>query len=102
MAHACPTREYMADAHPVQLQRLQNRGPSAIGNLGRCTQVREFHVAFKIPYVHDYITKLCRTQIEVTLNLTNLSVRGIGQEVVHRKYKRLKLVGGESCDLTPD
>jgi hypothetical protein len=32
----------------------------AIGKLDRCSTVRELHVAFKIPYVYDYITKLCR------------------------------------------
>jgi hypothetical protein len=45
-------------------------------------------VALKIPYVYDYITKLCRTQAEVILNLVNSNVRGIAQgEAMHRKYK---------------
>jgi hypothetical protein len=30
------------------------------GNLPRRTPVRVLHMAFKVPYVHDYITKLCR------------------------------------------
>jgi uncharacterized protein YbcV (DUF1398 family) len=56
------------------------------------TPVRELHVAFKIPYVYDCITKLCRTQAEVILNHANPNVRGIGQEEArHRNYKRLKL-----------
>jgi hypothetical protein len=33
----------------------------------RTTPDREFHVVLKIPYVYDYITKLCRTQAEVIL-----------------------------------
>jgi hypothetical protein len=52
-------------------------------------------MAFKIPYVYDYITKLCRQQAEVILNHDNENVRNIGQgEARHRKYKRLKLGGG--------
>jgi hypothetical protein len=55
------------------------------------------HVAFKISYMYDYITKLCRTQAEVILNHVNLNVRGIGQEgAMHRKYKMLKLGGGQA------
>jgi hypothetical protein len=58
-------------------------------------------VTVKIPYVYDYITKLCRTRAEVLLNHVNLNVRGIGQgEVFHRKYKRLKLGGGQAYDCT--
>jgi hypothetical protein len=68
----------------------------AIGNLVRCTSVRELHVAFEITYVHDYITKLWRIQAELILNHVNPNVRGIGQgEARHRKYKRLKLGGGQ-------
>jgi hypothetical protein len=58
MTYACPTWEYTADAHLLKLHRLQNRVLRAIGNLGRSTPVREMHVAFKIPYVLDYVTKL--------------------------------------------
>jgi hypothetical protein len=51
------------------------------------------HVAFQIPYVYNYITKLCRKQAEVIQNHEN--VRYIGQsEAQHRKYKKLKLGGG--------
>jgi hypothetical protein len=69
----------------------------AIGNLGRCTPVLELHVDFKIPYVYDYIIQLCRAQAEVILHHVNPNVRSIGQrEVRHRKYKRLKLGGGQA------
>jgi hypothetical protein len=60
--YACFAWEYAADVHLLKLQRLQNRVLSAPGNLDRRTPVREMHVAFKIPYVCDYITKLWRTQ----------------------------------------
>jgi hypothetical protein len=53
------------------------------------------HVAFHVPYVYDYIAKLCRRQAEIIQNHENENVRDIGQsETPHRKYKRLKLGGG--------
>jgi hypothetical protein len=98
MTCACPTWKYEAGAQVLKLQRLQNRVLRAIGNLDKCTPARELHVAFKIPYVYDYITKLCRTQAEVILNQANPNVRGIGQgEARHRKYKGLKLGGRQAC-----
>jgi hypothetical protein len=58
-----------------------------------CTPVRDLQVSFKIPYVYDYITKLCKTRSEFIQNHINPNVRGIGQaEARHRKYKGLKLV----------
>jgi hypothetical protein len=60
-------------------------------------------VALKIPYVYEYITKLCRTQIEVILNYANPNVSGTGQGTTrHRKYKRLKLGGGQAYDRSAD
>jgi hypothetical protein len=60
-------------------------------------------VAFKIPYVYDYVSKLFRTQAEVILNHVNPNVRGIGQgEARHRKYKRLKIGGGQAYDRSAD
>jgi hypothetical protein len=53
MTYVCPTLEYATDAHLLKLQRLQNRVLRAIGNLYRCTSVRELQVAFIIPYVYD-------------------------------------------------
>jgi hypothetical protein len=53
----------------------------------------------KSPYMYDYITKLCRRQAEVILYHENPNVRAIGQgEPRHRKYKRLKLDGGQAYD----
>jgi hypothetical protein len=67
--------------------------------LDRCTPVRDLHLAFKIPYVYGYITKLCRRQAEVILNHENPNVLSIGQgEARHRKHKRLKLGGGQVYD----
>jgi hypothetical protein len=51
-------------------------------------------VAFRIPYLHDFVTKLSRQQAEVTLNHENINIRNIDQgEAQHGKYKRLKLGG---------
>jgi hypothetical protein len=54
-------------------------------------------IAFQIPSVYDYITKLCRQQAEVIQNHVNENVCNIGQgEAHHRKYKRLKLGGSQA------
>jgi hypothetical protein len=59
--------------------------------------------AVKIPYVYDFITKLCRQQSEVIQNHANPNVRNIGQgEAQHKKYKRLKLGGGQAYDHSSD
>jgi hypothetical protein len=43
--------------------------------------------------------KLCRQQAEVIQNHCNENVRNIGQgKANHRKYKRLKLSGGQAYD----
>jgi hypothetical protein len=94
--YACPTWVFAADTQLMKLQRLQNRVLRDTGKLDRRTPVRDFHLAFKIPYVYDYITKLCRRQAEVILNHENPNVRATGQgEARHRKHKRFKLGGGQ-------
>jgi hypothetical protein len=76
---------------------MQNKFLRTIGNFPRRTPVRDLHTAFKFPYVYDYITKLLRQQEETIQNHENEHVRGIGQgEARHRKYKRLKLGGGQA------
>jgi hypothetical protein len=52
----------------LQFERLQNKVLRTIGNLRRCTLVRGMHVAFQIPYVYDYITKV-RRQAETIIVL---------------------------------
>jgi hypothetical protein len=75
----------------VKLQRLQNKVLRTIGNLPRSTPIRDLHMALNIPYVYDYITKLCRQQAEVIQNHDNENVHNIGQgDARHRKYKRHK------------
>jgi hypothetical protein len=55
VTYFCPIWKHVADVHLLKLQLLQNIILSAIGNLDRCTQVSELHVAFKSIYVCDYI-----------------------------------------------
>jgi hypothetical protein len=99
MTYVCPAWEFAAETHLLKLQRLQNKVLRTIGNLPRRTPVRDFHVAFQIPYVYDYIIKICRQQAEVIQNHDNELVRFTGQgETQHRKYKRLKLGGGHVYD----
>jgi hypothetical protein len=83
----------------MKLQRLQNKVLLTIGNYPRSKSVRDLHLAFQIPFVYDYLIKLCRQQAEVIQNHDNENVRTIGQgEVRHRKYRRLKLGGGQAYD----
>jgi hypothetical protein len=57
------------------------------------------HKAFNIPYIYEYITKLCRQQAEVIENNENANIRNIGQgDARHRTRKRLKLGGGQAYD----
>jgi hypothetical protein len=54
-------------------------------------------------YIYDYIRKLCRQQAEVLQNHENANVRNIEEgELRHRKYKRLKLGGGQVYDRSSD
>jgi hypothetical protein len=97
LTYACPTWDFAADTHLMKLQRLQNKAFRTIGNFPRRTPVRELHKAFSIPYIYNYITKLSRQQAEVVQNHENVNVRNIRQgEARHRKYKRLKLGGGQA------
>jgi hypothetical protein len=85
------------------LQRLQNKVFRTIGNFSWRTPVREMHMAFHLPYVYDYVTKLCRQQAEIILNHDNDNVSYIGHgEARHRKYKRLKLGGRQAYDRSID
>jgi hypothetical protein len=87
----------------LKLQRLQNRLLRAVGCLDRRTLVHEMYVAFKIPYVHDYITKLYRAQAELILNHRNPIVHGIGQrKTKHMKCEKLKFGGGQAYGRSAD
>jgi hypothetical protein len=98
ITYACTAWELAADTYLLKLQRLQNKVLRIIAHFPRYTPVRDMHTAFNLPYVYGYITKLCRKQAEVIRNHNSEHVRGIGQgEARHRKYKRLKLGGGQAA-----
>jgi hypothetical protein len=97
MPSACPAWEFAADSQLLKLKCLQNGVLLSIGNLTRRTQTRSSHRTFQIPYVYDYITKICRKQAEVIQTHDNVSVRNIGKnEAQCMKYKSLRLGGGQS------
>jgi hypothetical protein len=104
MLYACPPPELKADTCFLKLQRPQNKVLRTVGIFPRCTPVRDLHTAFNLPYANDYtIIKLCRQQAEVIQNHKIEHVHGIGQgEARHKKYKRLKLVGGQAYDRSSD
>jgi hypothetical protein len=76
---ACPAWELAAGTYLFKLQRLQINVLLTIGNFPRCTPVRDFHMAFNLPYLYDYITKLCREQADVIQNYENEHVRSVEQ-----------------------
>jgi hypothetical protein len=73
---ACPVWELAVNTYLLKFQRMQNKVLRTIGNFPRRTPFRDLHTAFNLPYVYDYITKLCRRQAEVIQNYEN--IRGIG------------------------
>jgi hypothetical protein len=60
MTYACSAWEFAAECHLLKLERLQNKVLRTTGNFPKRTSVRDMHKAFHIPYVYDYITKVCR------------------------------------------
>jgi hypothetical protein len=79
ITYASPAWEFAAVSHLMKLKHLQNKVLHTTGNYPRGTPVRDLHTAFKIPFVNDYITKLCRQQAEVIQNHDNENVRNIGK-----------------------
>jgi hypothetical protein len=73
MTYASPAWEFSADMHLLKLQCLQNKVLRTTGKFPRCTSVRELHMSFQVPYIYDYITKLCRQYRE------NANVRDTGK-----------------------
>jgi hypothetical protein len=103
MTYACPAWEFAADTQLMKLQRLQNKVLRTIGKFPINTPIRDMHISFKIPYVYDLRAKLCKQQAKVIQHHENIHVRNIWQgEARHRKYKRLKLGGGQAYDPLSD
>jgi hypothetical protein len=79
MTYACPAWKFAADTHLLKLQSLQNKVHRTIGKFPRNTPIRNNHTSLQIPYVYDYIAKLCRQQAQVIQHHENIHVRNIGQ-----------------------
>jgi hypothetical protein len=65
MTYACPVWEFSEGTKLLKLQRLQNNVLCSICKFLSCIPVRELHMAFQVPYIYDYKTKLCRQQAQV-------------------------------------
>jgi hypothetical protein len=48
MTYTCPASEFAAETYLLKLQRLEKKVLRTIGNLPRCTLVRDMHMAFRI------------------------------------------------------
>jgi len=97
LTYASPAWEFATDSYLFKLQYLHNKVLGTICNSLRRILTRDLHMAFKIPYLYDFVTKLCRRQATVILNQENVNVGSIGPgEAQHRKYKRIKLDGGQA------
>jgi hypothetical protein len=95
--------EFAADNHLLKLQSLKNKILRTIGNFPTSTPISELRMVLKLPYIYNYVTKLCRQQAEVIQNHENANARKIGQgKPRHSKYKGLKLGGGQAYDRSSD
>lgn len=97
MAYACLTWECASDAH---LLNLQKRFPRLTGKADRLIPVLEMNMAFRIPYVHNYIVEFCRKHAKAFQNQLNTNVRAIGQE--ESMHRRLEIRGGKVLDHSGD
>jgi hypothetical protein len=80
MTYARPTWEFAADSQLLKLQRLQIKVLHTTGTLPRRRPTRNLHATFEIPYIYDFVTKLCRQQAEVIIpNNENVYICNIGQ-----------------------
>jgi hypothetical protein len=73
---------------PGNLRQISNfRNFNAFKTSFSAPPVRDLHLAFQVPYIYDYITKLCRQQIEVVQNHETAIVRDSGEDKARSKYK---------------
>jgi hypothetical protein len=71
----------LAKINLLQLQCLQNIWSSArLAITSRHTLIRDLHLAFRIPYLHDFIAKLRKQQTEVIQNHKKESFRNMLQK----------------------
>jgi hypothetical protein len=68
------------------LRPIASGNCSAIRNHVTCAPGHKLHLAFKIPYLYGFITKLYRTLAEAILNRVNPITYGIGQGEARRSF----------------
>jgi hypothetical protein len=71
LTYACPAWEFSADTHLLKLQCLKNKVLHTIDKYPRYALDHKLLKDFNIPYIYDYITKLCRQQAEIIQNHGN-------------------------------
>jgi hypothetical protein len=63
----------------------------------RFTPASDLHVAFKMLYEYDFVTKLCRCREELIQSDDNANARNIGHVAnYHKKILEVKFCGGQS------
>jgi hypothetical protein len=98
-----PRLGFAEGTHLLKLHREQNKVLCTIGKFSSCTPFSKLHIAFQVPYIYDYETKLCRQQAQVVQNNENAIVCDIGKSgAQHWKYNRLQLGGGQAYDRSSD
>jgi hypothetical protein len=98
ITYACRAWEFAVDTHRFKLQRLQNKVLPSIGKFPRRAPIRDLHVALKIPYVCDFITKLCRQQTEVIQSHQNQNGSNIVQGKAQNWDKNRLLTNNRPAD----
>jgi hypothetical protein len=105
MIYACPLSHLVICCKYTynETSAPQNKILRTIGKFPKSTPIRDMHMAFRIPYMDDYIIKLYRQQAQAIQNRENTHVRNTGQgEVRRRQYKRFKHGGGQVYDRSSD
>jgi hypothetical protein len=77
MAYTCARWKYATDVHLLKLQTPGEESSMRYWKPRQTHSGSELHLAFKIPYMYNYIIKLCRTQAEVIINHQNPIVHGV-------------------------
>jgi hypothetical protein len=101
MNYTIPACEFSTDPYVLKLRPLRNKVLATVVTSKR-TLIRELHVAFKIPYVYNFITKLFRQQTYVIQNHQSANIRNLRQGEPMHKSMRLKLVSVQAYNRPRD